>query len=118
MKSAKLMAPMRWSILLPMVLGLTACAGAPPIVAPSSACSALLPEAWRNPVPGAPLPGSSASGGDTVGDWIQFGDAQTAQLDKANDRTVTAIGIVERCEARDAEAVKRAKRKSRLFGIF
>lgn len=113
MKSAKLKAPMRWSILLPMALGLTACAGAPPIVAPSSACSALLPEAWRSPVPGAPLPA-----GDTVGDWIQFGDAQTAQLDKANDRTVTAIGIVERCEARDAEAVKRAKRKSRFLGIF
>jgi hypothetical protein len=49
----------------------------------------------------------------TVGDWIAFADAQTGRLDQANDRTVSAIGIVERCEARDAAAVKRARR--RLF---
>ena len=55
-------------------------------------------------MPGAPLPI-----GETVGDWIQFADAQTGQLDKANDRTVSAIGIVERCEARDAAAIERAK---------
>ncbi|RSY83102.1 hypothetical protein DAH66_12600 [Sphingomonas koreensis] len=62
-------------------------------------------------MPGAPLPA-----GDTVGDWVAFADAQTAQLDKANGRTADTIGIVERCEARDAEALKRAKPK--LLGIF
>jgi hypothetical protein len=98
-------APMRQSILLCAMLALTACVGAPPIVAPSSACSSLLTEAWRSPVPGAPLPQ-----GETIGEWIQFGDAQTGQLDKANDRTLTSIGIIERCEARDAEAVKRARK--------
>ncbi|MFD2402923.1 hypothetical protein [Novosphingobium soli] len=71
----------------------------------SSACSALLPDEWRAPIPGAPLPD-----GDTAGDWVQFADAQTAQLDKANDRTVTAIGIVERCEKRDAAAIAAARR--------
>ncbi len=45
-----------------------------------------------------------------MGAWMAFGDAQTGQLDKANDRTLSAIGIVERCEARDAEVVKRAGR--------
>lgn len=60
---------------------------------------------------GAPLPG-----GSTVGDWIAFADAQTAQLDKANDRTTTSIGIVERCEKRDREAVQ--KSKPRFLGIF
>jgi hypothetical protein len=35
----------------------------------------------------------------------------TGRLDQANDRTKSAIGIVERCEQRDAEAVKRATRK-------
>jgi hypothetical protein len=54
--------------------------------------------------------------GSTVGDWIAFADAQTAQLDKANDRTRAAIGIVERCEERDAEAVKKARRK--VLGVF
>jgi hypothetical protein len=54
--------------------------------------------------------------GATVGDWIGFADAQTAQLDKANERTIAAIGIVERCEGRDREAVKRAR--PRFLGLF
>ena len=98
--------PMLLSIPLCAMLALPACAGGPPIVAASSACSALLPQEWRQPVPPAPLPD-----GDTVGDWIAFGDAQTGQLDKANDRTVTSIGIIERCEARDRAAVDAARRR-------
>jgi hypothetical protein len=93
------------------MLGLQACVGAPPISAIPAACSSLVPESWRAPVPGAPLPE-----GATVGDWIAFGDAQTGQLDKANGRTTDAIGIVERCEARDAAAVKRGRPK--VLGIF
>lgn len=76
-----------------------------------SACSTLLPSEWRAGVPGADLPA-----GDTVGDWIAFGDAQTGQLDKANDRTRAAIGIVERCEERDRAAVQRAR--PRFLGLF
>lgn len=55
---------------------------------------------------GAPLPA-----GPTVGDWIAFGDAMAAQLDKANGRTADAIGIIERCEARDAEGENRARKR-------
>jgi hypothetical protein len=51
-----------------------------------------------------------------IGDWIAYADAVTGKLDIANDRTVSAIGIVERCEARDAEAVKRATRR-RFLGL-
>jgi hypothetical protein len=80
-------------------------------VAAPSACSSLLPSEWRAGVPAAAFPA-----GSTVGDWIAFGDAQTAQLDKANDRTAAAIGIVERCEQRDREAVTRSRR--RILGIF
>lgn len=80
-------------------------------MASQSACSSLLPAEWREGVPGADLPA-----GSTVGDWIAFGDAQTAQLDKANDRTRSAIGIVERCEERDRAAVKKARRK--VLGLF
>lgn len=79
-------------------------------MAAPSACSSLLPSEWREGVPGAVLPGS------TTADWIAFADAQTAQLDKANDRTKAAIGIVERCEARDREAVGKARRK--VLGVF
>jgi hypothetical protein len=111
MRSATLRAPMRAWILLSTTLAAAACAGGPPIVASPSACSSLLPAEWREPVPGAPIPD-----GGTAGDWIQFADAQTAQLDKANDRTTSAIGIVERCEARDRDAVRRAR--PRFLGIF
>lgn len=62
-------------------------------------------------VPGAPLPD-----GNAVGDWVAFSDSQTAQLDKANGRTADTIKIIERCEARDAAAVKAAKPK--VLGLF
>jgi len=79
----------------------------------SASCASLLPAEWKAGVAGAALPA-----GDTVGDWISFGDAQTGKLDEANGRTKDAIGIVERCEKRDASAVKRASRGffGRLFG--
>lgn len=96
--------PRRFLLLLP-VLAVTGCVGAPPIVAAGSACSALLPAEWKIPVSGARIPDI-----DTAAEWIAFGDAQTAQLEKANDRTSTAIGIVERCEERDRQAVSRARR--------
>lgn len=58
---------------------------------------------------GVPLPD-----GTTVGDWIAALDAQTGRLDVANGRTADVMGIIERCEARDAEATKRPK----FLGIF
>lgn len=106
MRSETRRAPLRRSIPLLTALLATACAGGPPIVATPSACASLLPKEWREPVPGAPLPD-----GSTAGDWIQFADAQTGQLDKANDRTMSAIGIVERCEARDAAAIAGARKR-------
>lgn len=47
---------------------------------------------------------------------MAFADAQTGQLDKANDRTTAVIGIVERCEERDRKAVDKARPK--FLGIF
>jgi hypothetical protein len=94
--------------------GLAACVGGPPIVTTQSAgCSSLIPDSWLQGVAGAPLPE-----GNTVGDWIVFGDAQTGKLDQANARTKDAIEIQRRCEARDAAAVKKATRGffGRLFG--
>jgi hypothetical protein len=110
--SAKPRVLVRLCLALSMPLAVQACVGAPPIVAIPAACANLLPDAWRVPVPGAPLPE-----GSTVADWISFADQQTGQLDKANDRTLSAIGIIERCEARDEAAVKRARR-GRFMGLF
>lgn len=92
---------------------LVGCFGGPPIVTTASAgCSSLIPPEWRQGVEGADLPL-----GGSIGDWIAFGDAQTGKLDQANDRTASTIGIVERCEARDAEAVRQATRR-RFLGVF
>jgi hypothetical protein len=49
--------------------------------------------------------------GQTAGDWAAFADETVGQLDRANGRTVDALTIVERCEARDAEAAERLKPK-------
>lgn len=106
--------PMLLFLLLLAMLVLPACAGGPVIATASAAgCSGLVPVEWRAGVRGADLPE-----GDTVGDWIAFGDAQTGKLDQANGRTRDAIELVERCEERDAAAVKRAGRGwlARLFG--
>lgn len=92
-------------ILLLAMPGAWGCVSAPPIVASQNACASLLPEAWRVPVPGAALPLN-----DLVGDWIAFSDAQTGQLDKANDRTASSIEIVEKCEAAQREALISARR--------
>lgn len=97
---------LRKMLLLCMLLPLMGCASAPPINAIQTACSAILPEAWRQPVPGAPLPRA-----ETLQDYAVFADAQTAQLDKAVDRALSTIAIVERCEARDAAAAKRARKR-------
>jgi hypothetical protein len=74
---------------------------------PASACSTLIPDAWRQGVPSADLPAE-----DTAGAWVAFGDAQTGQLDKANGRTVDSIDIVQKCERRDAEAVAKIEGRS------
>nr|WP_299850364.1 hypothetical protein [Sphingomonas bacterium] len=46
-----------------------------------------------------------------------FGDAQTAQLDKANGRTGDALDIIARCEARDAAVLRRVSRR-KVLGLF
>ena len=101
------------TLLAVTALSLAGCVTGPPIVtaAPSS-CATLLPAEWKDGVAGADLPT-----GDTVGDWIAFGDAQTSRLDIANDRTVSAIGIIERCESRDREAIRKATRH-KVLGLF
>jgi hypothetical protein len=92
---------------------LAGCWGAPVVNSTPNSCASLLPEDWHKPVTGIPLPGLDATVGDL---WVAL-DGQTGKLDVANDRTASSIGIVERCEARDAAAVKRATR-GRFLGIF
>lgn len=53
---------------------------------------------------------------DRLKNWINFGIAQTGKLEVANGRLVDTIGIIERCEERDREAVRRARPK--FLGLF
>ncbi|MFA6113568.1 MAG: hypothetical protein WC729_06235 [Sphingomonas sp.] len=55
-------------------------------------------------------------GHDDARPWQSGFVEQTGRLETANDRYGAAIGIVSRCEARDAAAVK--KTRPRLLGIF
>lgn len=100
-------------ILAVAALGLLSGCAAPIVTATPNSCSSLLPNSWREGVAPPPLPE-----GNEVGDWITFGDSAIGKLDQANGRTIDVITIVERCESRDAQAVKRATRGwfGRLFG--
>lgn len=51
-----------------------------------------------------------------VADLATAFDGQTGRLDIANERYVSGIGIVQRCEARDRLAVK--KSRARFLGLF
>lgn len=77
------------------------------MVAPNAAhCSKLIPETWLAGVPGADFPQ-----GQTVGDWERFGDAQTGQLDKANDHLKSSVSIMEKCEVQQDAALATLKPK-------
>ena len=101
---------MRTTLAAILTLSLSACV-TPTVTTTPTSCSSLLPSEWSQGVAGAELPQ-----GDTVADWEVFADAQTGKLDIANGRTIDAIGIISRCEARDAAAVKSATRP-RFLGI-
>lgn len=107
----------RLTRLIPLcaMLVLPACVSAPlSVTAQPAGCAAILPPEWEKGVEAPEFSGE----GDQVGDWVSYADAVTGKLDVANDRTVSAIGIVERCEARDKEAIRRGSRGffGRLFG--
>jgi hypothetical protein len=55
-------------------------------------------------------------GHDDAKPWQKGFGGQTAQLETSNDRYGATVGIVNRCEARDAAAVTAAKKH--FLGIF
>ena len=101
------------ALMLPAVAG---CVQSPPIFAANTPCSSLVPADWRRGVEHAPTPAEVTATLDQLKAWIGFGTAEAGQLEKANGRTADTIGIVERCEARDREAVLQAK--PRFLGLF
>ncbi len=96
---------------VPIVLLLAGCAG-PTVLSTPNSCASLVPSAWNAGVAPPPLPND-----DTVGAWVEFGDAAVGKLDVANGRYRDAREIQDKCEARDRLAVKEATRGwlARLF---
>lgn len=78
----------------------------------AAACSSLVPDSWKEGVPPPPLPEANVAA-----DLSVFADALIGVIGVANARTRDAIDIIERCERRDAEAVRQATRR-RILGIF
>lgn len=76
------------------MLGLASCATGPRYVPIQYACASRVPPQLADDVPSTALPTEN-----TVGQWVAFGDAQTGQLERANDEKATALWIVNQCEA-------------------
>ncbi len=78
------------------------------VFAPTTSCSSLVPDEFRERTEHTPAPEKGADPLDTLKNWINFGVGQTAKVEDSDDRRIAAIGIIERCEERDREAIKRA----------
>jgi hypothetical protein len=76
-----------------------------------------VPADWAKGVEHAPAPAQEADALAQMKAWIGFATAEAAHVEMANARTRDALGIIERCEARDAQAVKLVARR-RFLGLF
>lgn len=112
----------RLMLALILMLAVPGCAGSVVIAASPNACASLLPTEWNKgvdhtdipdaaPAKPADIPGQLAWTLGELKKWTGFGVSEANKLDQANGRTADAIGIVGRCEARDAAAAKKAKPK-------
>lgn len=71
-------------------------------------CSALLPDDWFAGVTPADLPEDRKlpDGHDDAKPWQQGFLSQTALLETANERYIAGVGIIKRCEERNAKALR------------
>lgn len=92
---------------LPVTLAFAACAlsvagcNTVPIHAALD-CSSLVGPTLRAPVSPSPLPS-----GNTVGEWVAFGDAQSGRLDEANGRKLAVVEIMDACQAQQANLTRK-----------
>lgn len=107
--------------------GCTVFGGKQRIVAADTPCSALVPETWLDGVDGAPEPAPAGPEPGTLQGkldqaiaelkkWIGFAVDTDNRRVQANARTRDSVGIISRCENRDAAAVKAAQPK--VLGVF
>lgn len=110
-----------------LALGAAACVSAPPIVAAAGSCPDLLPGEWEKGVEPADAPPEAPPKPadvkaqldwtlEQLKNWVSFGNESDARLGMANDRYRDAVGIVRRCDARNAKAIRGAR--SKVLGVF
>lgn len=95
------------TLMLPLVAPFAGCSTL--VTSPPAECSQFIPDSWREPIPGAPLP----TGMDARA-WMAFGIEQSGQLDKSNGRTADILHIVGQCEMHSNKARARGK----WLGVF
>ena len=100
-----------------------------PIYATKSGCSELIPDQLVEATENTSAPDRVDRSSFPVGiegevefaeallnEWIKFGGRQTGQLAKANLKPPAIKGLIQRCEARDREAIEDSKPK--FLGLF
>jgi len=103
---------------------LAGCITSPPVITDKAPCSGLIPSQLKDAVPGASLPqlpekpdadrnteAYTAWVEQITDRWRVFGIAQTAAKRQEFEEKQAIIEGQERCEKRDAEAIKRAEPK-------
>jgi hypothetical protein len=65
----------------------------------------------------APAPAQEADQLAQLKAWIGFSVAEAGNVEVANGRTRDAMGIIQRCEERDAAAVRKVARR-KVLGLF
>jgi hypothetical protein len=86
------------------------------VFAPKTNCLTLIPSEWRDPIPDSGSPVKGASDKETLDSWILFGVSQSEKKRQEYQRKEESLGIIERCQKRDNEAIEKAKPK--FLGIF
>ena len=92
------------------MLGLGACVSARHTVTTPYACASRIPPQLAADVPPAAIPSDN-----TIGAWVAGFDAQTGQLERANDEKQTALWIVRNCENEYAKASRDLNRPWFVF---
>ena len=77
-------------------------------------CDSLPPAEWALPIPGVPLPPPAPDLPTELRNAWMFGNGQTGQLEKANQRAKDRAEIVANCKAQQAAAAKAATKRKFL----
>jgi hypothetical protein len=97
----------RLLILSLLGVGSPGCIGTMTVVPPLN-CAKMIPGSLRKRVPSATIP---AADNLTIGPALDFGDAQTGQLGKANDRGDAVVEIADLCQAEQERVAKQLSPK-------